>query len=187
MIMTQGTRDPFELLNQLDQTVRQTAKALPRQDVSDRWVGIGFELLNCRMVAPLSAISEVLHYPQMTAIPQAKRWLKGVTNLRGDILPVTDMTTLLDRSQSLPKKQGKVLVIKQKEEIFGLLVSQIFGLKRFANLPKPIGDYSGASQLQPFIEGCFEDEDRQWYVFNLAKVLAMEHFYETALEPAFAD
>lgn len=185
--MTQGIRDPFELLKQIEQTARQTAQKLPRQEVPARWVGIGFELLNCRMVAPLEAIGEVLHYPQMTAIPQAKRWLKGVANLRGDILPVTDITSLLDASQALPKKQGKVLVIKQKEELFGLLVSQIFGLKRFATLPKVIEKYTGAPQLLPFVEGCFEEEDRQWYVFNLAKVLAMEHFYETALAPAFAD
>lgn len=185
--MTQGIRDPFELLQQIEQTVRQIARKLPRQDIPARWVGIGFELLNCRMVAPLAAISEVLHYPQMTAIPQAKRWLKGVANLRGDILPVTDMAALLDLSQSIPKKQGKVLVLKQKEELFGLLVTQIFGLKRFSNLPKPTVNYAGPPPLLPFIEGSLEEGDQQWYVFNLAKVLATEHFYETALEPAFAD
>lgn len=181
--MNSGVSDPFELLIQIEQTIRQTARKLPRTETPSRWVGIGFELMGFSLLAPLTSVEEVLHYPRLTPIPQAKKWLKGVTNLRGIVLPVTDVAALLEHDTMTPSQFGKVLVIRQEEEYFGLLVTRVMGLKRFAELPNVTTNYPITGPLQPFIQGYFkEDDGNYWYLLDLAKIIQLKCFYETAAE-----
>ncbi len=67
---------------------------------ADEWVGIGFRLGAERFVTSRADVREVLPIPeQVTRVPGAKPWLRGIANLRGQLLTVVDLKSFLGRRQ----------------------------------------------------------------------------------------
>lgn len=63
-----------------------------------------------RQVAlPLAALVEVAELAEVTPLPLAPGWLAGVTNLRGSVLPVVDLVSLLGWETGRPGPRALVL------------------------------------------------------------------------------
>ncbi len=79
---------PFELLVELERRARAAIAAREGAPASaDEWVGIGFRLGAERFVTSRADVREVLPIPeQVTRVPGAKPWLRGIANLRGQLL-----------------------------------------------------------------------------------------------------
>ncbi len=71
-------------------------------------------------------VTELERVPKITPVPHVPAWMRGVTNLRGDILSVIDMRTFLGLDAALPNT-GRMLVVRLLDEEFsaGLLVDSV--------------------------------------------------------------
>lgn len=71
-------------------------------------------------------VIEVERVPKITPVPRVPVWLRGVTNLRGDVVSVIDMRTLLGLDPA-PLHSGRLLVVRLVDEDFsvGLLVDAV--------------------------------------------------------------
>ena len=87
---------PFELLVELERRARAAIAAREgTPTASDEWVGIGFRLGAERFVTSRADVREVLPIPdQVTRVPGAKPWLRGIANLRGQLLTVVDLSAI---------------------------------------------------------------------------------------------
>src|ERR1700758_3164570 len=85
---------PFELLFALENRLR-----VARLDIAagqtQSWTGLGFRLRERWLVAPREDVREVITVPRMTRVPGARPWMLGVANVRGNLLPITDLAQLL--------------------------------------------------------------------------------------------
>lgn len=66
-----------------------------------------FALDDRRFGLPLLFVERIIAAPPLTRIPLAPREVRGVFDLRGDVLPVLDTRALLD----LPEQDPKVLLV----------------------------------------------------------------------------
>ena len=83
---------PFELLREIERRSRVAVAGKGAGDSADEWVGIGFRIGQENFVAARDQVREVLMLPEsMTRVPGAKRWLLGIANLRGHLLPLIDL------------------------------------------------------------------------------------------------
>ena len=75
-----------------------------------------------------SFVTELDRVPKITLVPQAPAWLRGVTNLRGDILSVVDLRSFIGLDPTAAS--GRMLVLRLPEETFslGLLVDTVDGI-----------------------------------------------------------
>jgi len=149
--------DPFAYLQHLEQRARANASGLPKHsDSKVFWSGIVFRIGNQELAAPLNEISEILAYPQVSRVPGAKSWVKGIANFRGNLLPIMDLRILLDGSPVTRDRRNRVLVIHHKEILAGLLVDEVIGLRNFlqeeSSLPPPDIDPA----LSAYLQGGFE-------------------------------
>ena len=88
---------------------------------------IGFLLHNGEFAIPIMRVREIINLPEITHIPQSPHYLKGITNLRGSVIPVVDLKKLIH----IPEAEGggiKVIVIASGRMTFGLLVDGITGV-----------------------------------------------------------
>ena len=71
-------------------------------------------------------VTELERVPKITLVPHVPAWVRGVTNLRGDILSVIDMRTFLGLDSS-PSHSARMLVVRLLHEEFatGLLVDGV--------------------------------------------------------------
>ena len=94
--LTSLVKQPFELLQELERRSRAAIAGIGPDELSSEWVGIGFRIGEEQFVASREQVREVLMLPEsMTRVPGAKRWILGIANLRGHLLPLIDLKMML--------------------------------------------------------------------------------------------
>lgn len=158
-----ASRGFIELLRLADLAkARQTGRNNPNQE---DWVGVVFDLAGERMVAPLGEVSEVLSLPELTAMPLVKPWLLGVANVRGRLLPLTDLAQFLGVQSRERLKNRKILVIDKGDIFSGLLVDQVHGITRFVDAHYVPEEMPKASPFAPYNHGKFSKDGDDFYIF----------------------
>mgnify|MGYP001591266606 FL=1 len=83
---------PFELLREIERRSRAAHAGHGAGAEPEEWVGVGFRIGEEQFVAGRDQVREVLMLPDtITRVPGAKRWLLGIANLRGQLLPLVDV------------------------------------------------------------------------------------------------
>lgn len=172
-----ASRGFIELLRLADLAkARATGRNNPNHD---QWLGIAFEAAGQRMVAPLGDISEVLAVPEWTQVPLTKPWLLGVANVRGRLLPLTDLAKFLGLDSNQRLKNRKVMVIDQGDIFSGLLVDQVLGISQFTSTQYYPEAMPMDSPFARFSHGKFKKDGDEWYVF-MPSLLMKDTRYENA-------
>ncbi|MEI7811813.1 MAG: chemotaxis protein CheW [Ignavibacteria bacterium] len=70
-------------------------------------------------------VKEVCNLKDITPLPLAPDYLKGVINVRGEIIPVIDIKALFELPLSGITDLNKVILLYYKEMIFGVLADRI--------------------------------------------------------------
>jgi purine-binding chemotaxis protein CheW len=96
---------------------RDTAEAV---DVESAWVA--FRLDAEEYGFPIGSVREILRVEEITRVPQAPPFIRGVTNVRGKILPVVEIRSRLGLSPLVPTPASRVVVLEVGPRTLGLLV-----------------------------------------------------------------
>ena len=87
---------------------------------------IVFTVSAVRYALELRWVREVVSLGFVTSVPTAPAALGGVCNLHGAILPVLDVSVLLDDAPGLPARQGDgALVVEAEGMVCALRVDQV--------------------------------------------------------------
>ncbi|WP_201533390.1 chemotaxis protein CheW [Psychrobacter immobilis] len=130
------------------------------------WQGVVFEIGGQRLVAPMGQVSEVLAMPEYTSLPLVKPWMLGIANIRGRLLPITDLSQFLQVPSRLAQlSQRKVMVIDHGNFFSGLLVDQVIGIEQFTHDQYRAEAIEPNSPFAPYNHGKFLKNEQEWYVF----------------------
>lgn len=158
---------------------RQTGRNDPDQE---DWMGVVFEVAGQRLVAPMGEVSEVLAMPELTAMPLTKPWLLGVANVRGRLLPLTDLAQFLGLTAKARQKDRKVLVVDKGEVFSGILVDQVLGINRFFGSNYLAEEMPRSSPFAPYNHGKFVKEDESLFVFMPSLLTQDSRYMNAALD-----
>lgn len=142
------------------------------------WRGLVFEVGGQRMVAPMGEIAEVLIMPEYTNMPLVQPWMLGIANVRGRLLPLTDLANFLQLPPSQPRQSSprKVIVIDHQSVFAGLLVDQVLGIEQFARSQYRAEAMDVNSPFAPYSHGKFLKNDQDWFIF-MPSLLAQDPRY----------
>lgn len=87
---------------------------------------IGFKLNTNEYTVPILKVQEIINVPSITKLPQSPPYIKGVTNLRGKIIPIIDLKKLMNINDFT--EGSKVVVLSSGQITFGVLVDSITGV-----------------------------------------------------------
>lgn len=173
---------PFELLRELERLARTALTGQGRDAANEReWVGVAFRMSSENFLVAREETREVLGYPAVvTRVPGAKPWIRGVANVRGQLLPVIDLRAFLGGGMTSIGRGSRVLVANHREVPAGLLVDEVQGFRRFAD-----GEF--AATLPPtivrcerYLAGAFRRGADSWPVFSLRTLLESAEFLQAA-------
>lgn len=172
---------PFELLLALERLLREARAGGPATTATarDAYNGLAFRVREHWLVAPADDIREVTGRPRLTRVPGARSWLLGVGNVRGSLLPVTDLGALLDCGPAPDSRDQRVLVLNQDGLPAGFLVDEVLGYRRFVPDDQRPGIASPPA-FQPWRLGAFHREGRDWQVLSLVRLARSELFARAA-------
>jgi purine-binding chemotaxis protein CheW len=79
---------------------------------------------------PVHRVREVIRVGEMTRVPQAPEHVRGVTNLRGRILPVVELRSRLGLTPAVVTPKSRIVVTEAHGRILGLLVDAVLQVTR---------------------------------------------------------
>jgi purine-binding chemotaxis protein CheW len=80
---------------------------------------------------PIEAVVEVSQVPvQITRVPKTPRFLEGIVNLRGEVLPVVDQRRRFDMPQLEKKETRRLVVVKTERHRAGIIVDSVSDVLR---------------------------------------------------------
>ncbi len=168
---------PFEILKSLDARCRRNSSGLPvAKAVVDDWIGIGFAINRVPLLAKMDDVSEILPPPDTIRVPGAIHWVKGLANIRGNLMPVLDMNAFLYGKPTRLRKESRVLIIGKLGVVAALLVDEVFGLRRFKPDEQQPENTPDVGSLGLYLNGSFVDQIRSWNVFSVEKLARAETF-----------
>lgn len=119
-------------------------------------------------------VQEIRRVTEITAVPRAPEFVRGVINLRGRILPVLDLRRRLGLGEVVVGRASRIVVVHLKGRLLGLLVD---GAQQVLKVP--------VSQVEPapeevvqkggdYIRGVAKLTDRLIVLVDLERLLAHE-------------
>lgn len=120
------------------------------------------------------AVQEIRRVTDITPVPRAPDFIRGVINLRGRILPVVDLKRKLRMGQVDVGRNSRIVVVKLRERLLGLLVDgaqQVLKVPVSKIEPPPEEVVTGGGD---YIRGVAKLDDRLIILVDLLRVLAQE-------------
>ncbi len=120
-------------------------------------------------------VQEIIRVTEVTPVPRAPDFVKGVINLRGRIIPVVDLKRKLGLGEvDLGAKTSRVVVAKLRERLVGLLVD---GASQVLKVPVSLIEPAPEEVLEvdaDYIRGVAKLSGRLVILMDLARVLSLE-------------
>jgi twitching motility protein PilI len=183
MNLAELVEQPFELLREIERRSRIAVAGKGAGELEDEWVGIGFRIGQEYFVAERDQVREVLMLPEsITRVPGASRWMLGIANLRGHLLPLIDLKLFLGSGRTSLRRVTRVISVNHRDVPAGLVVDEVQGFRRFSDNEYLEKWPQTAVRCDRYIEGAYERGQDIWPVFNLYALLESPAFLQAAVE-----
>jgi twitching motility protein PilI len=173
---------PFELLAELERRGRAVSAQLGQEGAAGReWVGVALRIAGELFLVAREETREVLSVPSgITRVPGAKVWIRGLANVRGQLLPIVDLRQFIGSGVAPATRNTRIVVVNHREIPAGLLVDEVLGFRRFAE-----SEFSGdapptVARCERYLAGAFRRAQEQWPVLSLRSILESPAFAEAA-------
>ena len=107
---------------------------------------------------PIEQIKEIRNFSEITNVPKAKKYVKGVMNLRGLIIPVIDIKKRLGFGDVDIQNQSdyKIIIADVRDSVYGIIVDKVEQVLEIT-----------ANQIEPIPSDSF---DSHHYIKGVAKI-----------------
>ncbi len=181
--LAQLVKQPFELLAEMERRSRQAHAGQSTGGMPAEWVGVGFRIGEEQFVGNREQVREVLMLPEsMTRVPGAKRWMLGIANLRGHLLPLVDVKLLLGSGRTTLRRNTRVISVNHREIPAGLVVDEVLGFRRFMDHEFTDSWPETIVRCDRFLTGAYRRGEDTWPVFDLFEFIESNLFLQAAAE-----
>jgi purine-binding chemotaxis protein CheW len=126
---------------------------------------------------PISQIQEIDRLAKITKVPKAARFIEGVTNLRGEVIPVLDTRKRFELELKAPDDRTRIIIVDLGGVKTGLVVDsvrEVLNLAKKDIAPPPEAIESGAGKQ--FISGIgkVDGGKRMIVLLDVEKILSRQ-------------
>lgn len=136
-----------------------------------------FVLREMVFAIPIGRVLETDRMTPVTPLPGAAPGVKGLTNLRGEVVPVIDLREMLGWGPPENPTVRRMLVINDghRQPLAALLVDQVKGLAAFPATAWKEAEIAGTHSAEGFVEAVAEREGDWVSRLNLDRILNETH------------
>lgn len=179
--MAADRQGAFNLLLEMDR-LNQERRAHAEEQLKDngRWQYIRYRVGDSLFVTSIGDVVEILPLAKLTPVPFTKPWIKGVTNIRGDVYVVTDFSHFLFEKPLVRNKKNKLIVLKG-ESHSALLVDEIIGMVevRDDEIDQQVSDADEA--IRDLVGGNLNRDESRYFLLDARRLLNEDNFIHAAI------
>ncbi len=134
---------------------------------------IMFTVAGQKFAVDIMQTREIINMTELTDMPSSPDFIKGVVNLRGEIVPIVDLERRLDVSslERSAEKNQRIIIVSIDENLVGMQVSRVEGIIRL-----DADDVGEAPEItrgihENYIDGVGKLEEELVVILDLAGVL----------------
>ncbi|MCZ2148471.1 MAG: chemotaxis protein CheW [Bryobacterales bacterium] len=141
-----------------------------------------FSLAGSDYAVPVRDVAEIGRVPGITRVPNVPDFMRGITNLRGEVVPVINLPGLLGLQDSAPSARGRVLFLQARERVSptGLMVDEVKGIQRIQS--QQLEQVTGLvdDKVTSVLRGVHGRGDRLLNVLDLEQLFGLQEFEQLA-------
>lgn len=90
-----------------------------------------FRLHRQEYAVDIAGVQEIVRLVKITHVPRAPRHIKGVINLRGNILPVVDLHGFFSLPPRVDSERTRIVIIRSGGRTMGFIVDEVLEVRSF--------------------------------------------------------
>ena len=146
-----------------------------------------FNLADEHYGVEIAAVDGIIKMQAITVVPRAPHFVEGVTNLRGEVLPVIDLRTRFGMVKvEAYTNDTRIVVVELGGQKVGMIVDAVTQVLRIQSEsiepPSPIVTTLDSA----FIRGIAKVDERLVILLDLTRVLSLEEKQDLQAVPALA-
>ncbi|MBI2865130.1 MAG: chemotaxis protein CheW [Chloroflexi bacterium] len=116
-----------------------------------------------------------------TRVPRAVPWVVGIANLRGSLVTIVDVRSLMGMPRLTPTQYSRIVFASNGEAAMGLLVDRVSDIHylRQSEIRSPRADCHNG--LTPYLRGVYQSSDRTLLVIDIIALLRCEKMRDLCL------
>lgn len=126
-----------------------------------------------KIAIPLLSAQEVIEIPQFTEIPNAPNFIKGIINLRGEMVTVADLNILLGQNDptKIIERKSCIIILGIESTKIGFILDEAKGVIDLKDFVKNDENISKI-KTDPHIESIAKDKNGEFvFTLNFKKLL----------------
>lgn len=130
-----------------------------------------FQLADQTYGLDIAAVSEIIRMERVAYVPRAPKFVEGVINLRGRIIPVIDLRKRFELKSAEHTRQSRIIVVEMAGVTVGLIVDAVLEVLRVPveSIEPPPAMVDGVDVA--YLRGIVLLDDRMIILLNLEKIL----------------
>src|SRR3954447_19559740 len=89
-----------------------------------------FELAGELYAADVDHVREIIRLQEISPVPKAPAFIRGMINLRGKVVPVVDFRRLMGFKPEQPTKKSRILIVEFNHQLVGAIVDSVSAVTR---------------------------------------------------------
>lgn len=134
---------------------------------------IGLCVASEEFLLAIEHVSEIVMLNSMTYVPKAPKYVEGVINLRGAILPVISLRRMMDLPVESPTGATRVIILRHDDTRIGLIVDSITYVVSLPPNDIENQGHGGRGVRSELIGGFAKREDKIHGVLDLTKIISL--------------
>lgn len=120
---------------------------------------------------PIENVFEIKKMEEITVVPKAPKFIEGVINLRGNVVPVVDLRKRFGMDKAEVTKKTKIIIVDVKKRQFGLIVDAVAEVVTLSNdqIEPSLPTVSGLKA--EFINGIGKLNDKLIIILDISRIL----------------
>ncbi|SHI58559.1 purine-binding chemotaxis protein CheW [Clostridium amylolyticum] len=126
-----------------------------------------FKINDEQFAVETSKVQGINDIINMTKVPKANSYIKGLINLRGNIISVLDINMLLNM-ESCEKQQNNIIILNIRDEQVGITVDQV---DEVLDIDESIIEQIREENANSYIKGIINFKDKIATLIDLDKLI----------------
>jgi purine-binding chemotaxis protein CheW len=122
----------------------------------------------------IRSVREVIRPREITPLPRASASLKGVINLRGDVIPIVDLREKLGLPAAADTGEMRVIVMELGEKAVGVVVDRVSHVTRVPEDSVETAPASLAGGAGRYVRGVVQAGERLVILLHVEAVLSTD-------------
>lgn len=136
-----------------------------------------FKLGNEEYGLHIDQIKEVVITPTVTRMPQTPSYIKGVANIRGNVIAIFDLEERFNLTRTIQTEGSKYTLVVESEDVkLGLLVNEVPNTVSVnaSDLDETVGIINDANAESNYVKGIIKAGNRLIILIDIFKVIDQE-------------